>query len=518
MILDVVIQEFALLIQIFVIQAGYQIFCELKHFVVTSITPVTNNTGMNNVAIRVIFSRKINYKDGDITIKQDGSNISNDFVFEVKGIETGYENSLVEAQYNGTSTCAEETKCLPSGSYEVEVSRNVSDNRGNYLETEIDCGDYPNIGRFTINNENNFIKDETKPLVEEMRLVDGSKLDGSYLLAGEVYEFFTEIRDKINKLSDGGAGYVQMNLKKVDSNSTGYNFFAGPSIARGSDTTDENPYKFEYKRLNIPKNAKPLESFLLTLDVFDIDNNHTTITSTFTIIADHCRNGVKDGDEIDIDVGGSCGSIDFCIQDSDCPFTYRCVDSEPVPIPPATSDYRTKTCQPFPYIQEVDPMDGGSGNWISILGYNFGSYRENDETGIIEFGLDTKRMISLINGYQQILWSCGDDNRPSLEFKLDCYRSSKNDVLPEDSLSAIRLTTARKIKINGEFQKLQDTTIDDWGENPGPRERKGWFLKNNIVRPGLCKVENEKATFKGTSLGMVSDPVKATGKGFGGSG
>ncbi|MGI6314495.1 MAG: IPT/TIG domain-containing protein [Patescibacteria group bacterium] len=510
--------EFALLNPDICYPGGLPDICELKHFVVTSITPVTNNTGMNNVAIRVIFSRKINYEDGDITIKQNGSNISNDFVFEVKGIEAGYENSLVEAQYNGTSTCAEETKCLPSGSYEVEVSRNVSDNRGNYLETEIDCGDYPNIGKFTINNENNFIKDETKPLVEEMRLVDGSKLDGSYLLAGEVYEFFTEIRDKINTSSDGGAGYVQMNLKKVDSNSTGYNFFAGPSIARGSDTTDENPYKFEYKRLNIPKNAKPLESFLLTLDVFDIDNNHTTVTSTFTIIADHCRNGVKDGDEIDIDVGGSCGSIDFCIQDSDCPFTYRCVDSEPVPIPPATSDYRTKTCQPFPYIQEVDPMDGGSGNWISILGYNFGSYRENDETGIIEFGLDTNNDDQPDKWVPADIVSCGDDNKPSWNSSWIVIEVPENDVLPEGSLSAIRLTTARKIKINGEFQKLQDTTIDDWGENPGPRERKGWFLKNNIVRPGLCKVENEKATFKGTSLGMVSDPVKATGKGFGGSG
>ncbi|HQF56888.1 MAG TPA: hypothetical protein PK831_00040 [Candidatus Magasanikbacteria bacterium] len=510
--------EFALLNPDICYPGGLPDICELKHFVVTSITPVTNNTGMNNVAIRVIFSRKINYEDGDITIKQDGSNISDDFVFEVKGIEAGYENSLVEAQYNGTSTCADETKCLPSGRYEVEVSRNVSDNRGNYLETEIDCGDYPNIGSFTINNENNFIKDETKPLVEEMRLVDGSKLDGSYLLAGEVYEFFTEIRDKINTLSDGGAGYVQMNLKKVDSNSTGYNFFAGPSIARGSDTTDENPYKFEYKRLNIPKNAKPLESFLLTLDVFDIDNNHTTVTSTFTIIADHCRNGVKDGDEIDIDVGGSCGSIDFCIQDSDCPFTYRCVDSEPVPIPPATSDYRTKTCQPFPYIQEVDPMDGGSGNWISILGYNFGSYRENDETGIIEFGLDTNNDDQPDKWVPADIVSCGDDNKPSWNSSWIVIEVPENNVLPEDSLSAIRLTTARKIKINGEFQKLQDTTIDDWGENPGPRERKGWFLKNNIVRPGLCKVENEKATFKGTSLGMVSDPVKATGKGFGGSG
>ena len=120
------------------------------------------------------------------------------------------------------------------------------------METEIDCGDYPNIGSFTINNENNFIKDETKPLVEEMRLVDGSKLDGSYLLAGEVYEFFTEIRDKINTLSDGGAGYVQMNLKKLIVILLVI-IFAGPSIARGSDTTDENPYKFEYKRLNIPK-------------------------------------------------------------------------------------------------------------------------------------------------------------------------------------------------------------------------------------------------------------------------
>lgn len=270
--------------------------------------------------------------------------------------------------------------------------------------------------------------------------------------------------------------------------------------------------------MNIPKNAKPLESFLLTLDVFDIDNNHTTVTSTFTIIADHCRNGVKDGDEIDIDVGGSCGSIDFCIQDSDCPFTYRCVDSEPVPIPPATSDYRTKKCQPFPYIQEVDPMDGGSGNWISILGYNFGSYRENDETGIIEFGLDTNNDDQPDKWVPADIVSCGDDNKPSWNSSWIVIEVPENDVLPEDSLSAIRLTTARKIKINGEFQKLQDTTIDDWGENPGPRERKGWFLKNNIVRPGLCKVENEKATFKGTSLGMVSDPVKATGKGFGGSG
>lgn len=734
--------------------------CELKHFVVTSITPVTNRTGMNNVAVRTIFSRQIDYQIGDITIKHNGSDMSGEFDFEVKGTGAGYENSLVEAQYTGTSTCADGTKCLPFGSYEVEVSRNISDNRGNSLETETDCGDYPNIGRFTVVNKDNiiidnlayfngvnsylkssstssldniglslwvkpnlnhiddeqnavysifqmghrntpggmyhlylvdydngteennlkrdkidlvwwynstkysssvelgdvddlnnkwmhifinnnvtdgnyqifvnnnlvregniedgssvvdkdiligaydntpsdnnmlgelyffkgvihnlylfsnnlnvdqidniynsgngfrdynlngslihlslnegsnqevnnfiysnlewrqeetnlsgttFTKDTTKPIVSDVRLADGNKLDGSYLLAGGVYEFSTEIVDKINTF-DGGAGFVHMNLKKVDSVATGYNFFAGPSIARGSDTTNNNPYEFEYKRLNIPRNATPLESFLLTLDVSDIDNNHTIVTSTFTIIASHCRNGVKDGDEIAVDVGGSCGSTGYCIQDSDCAFTYKCVDSEPAPIPPATGDYRTKTCQPFPYIQEVDPMDGGSGNWISVLGYNFGSYIDNSETGTIEFGLDTDGDNQPDSWKQASIVSCGDDNKPSWNSDWVVIEVPENDILPLGSLSAIRLTTARKIKINGVFQKLQDTTIDDWGENPGPKTRKGWFLKNDILRPGLCKVENEKTGYTGSPLGMISDPVKAIGKGFGSSG
>lgn len=358
------------------------------------------------------------------------------------------------------------------------------------------------------------VLDTTAPVVSVIKLVGGGNLNESKLIAGKTYNFYIDSVDKVGTL-DGGIGYVHFNFNKLDSNTSGYNFFGGPSISRGSATTDQNPYKFS-NDLRIPRGANTTDSYVVALDVYDHDNNHTVVTSSFQIIPEHCGNGVQDGDELDIDVGGSCGSIDFCVKDSDCAPTYKCIDSAPAPIPPATVDYTTRSCQPFPYIEEVDPMDGGAGNWISILGKNFGSYLDNSATGTIEFGIRDEQK-NIVSWKPASVVSCGEQNTKSWQDQWIIVEVPNDEILPIDSLSAIRLTTARKISIAGEFQNLQDTTIDDWGPNPGPKDRAGWFLKNDIIRPGLCKVINENPLYLNSNIGLVKDTVRAIGKGFGSS-
>jgi len=80
-----------------------------------------------------------------------------------------------------------------------------------------------------------------------------------------------------------------------------------------------------------------------------------------------------------------------------------------------------------------------------------------------------------------------------------------NTSLGQSPEVAIRITTA-----DGQYS---DTTIDDFGEKPGPKQ--GYFTYNSTVRPGLCSVTVAEGQYAGATAGPPGTKIRAQGKGFG---
>lgn len=134
-----------------------QTCCE-EYFIVKSITPVTNATNMNNVVIRVLFSKKLssdytsNTKLREVVqvFGSSGTNITNKFDFVLK------DGLLVELTPNNNSglKCEGTTNCLADGNYTIKVNENTKSINNEPLTTDVEfCGEYPLEGKFITNHE-----------------------------------------------------------------------------------------------------------------------------------------------------------------------------------------------------------------------------------------------------------------------------------------------------------------------------------------------------------------------------
>lgn len=455
--------------------------CEKNHFVVKSITPTTTNTNMNNVTARAIFSRPINYKAGDVKISQGSKDVSDKFNFSLIGDE-----SVVEAQIkpdqktncNGAST----TPCLASGNYQIAISPDTEDKKGNKVEVQTNCGLYPLEANFKVNT--NGIWDGTVPNLEPIT-IDGSNENPQKIARGQVHIVETKLRD------NSGAGYVHLKLQKKNDNGSlteisSSNFYDGPRVFRvgGSDAPDGNPYVFDYK-LAIAAKAKTLETFVLTIEGWDIDNNKFSVSITYQVVDSSCLDGTnpdaEKGGECGVPPGGHCDNRGQCVEGADC----LDVDDD--------TDENDKICVAVPWIRDVDPMEGAAGNYVTIEGKNFGN-----ATGTIQFASGTQWITAKFpecNG-KKMWW----DRWAIVEVPDDFQ-------LPQGNKGPIKLTADYTIKLKGVDVKPFDLTNDDFGPKPNVD---GLFAKNDNIRPGLCSVE----TIDGAAP-LPNAPVLALGKSFG---
>ncbi len=482
--------------------------CADQHFVIQSITPRTDNTQMNNAKIRIVFSKRIqgmssatiaNY----VNITYNGAT-STDFSFQILGNVTPDKNAVIEASYKDVN--------LPAGDYEVVVSPEIKDASGRVLETNTDCGVFGNSAEFKILTDG--VIDSVAPVASPIviRFVNDQgqlqELTDFKLVQGESYFFETNVTD------NSGAGYVDMKIEKLGAiNNKIYGYFDGPTIVRGSDASVSSPYLFSHRRY-FPTNTNVKDTYLVTLTVFDIDNNSTTITALFTVVPPHCKNNIFEPElgEISTDIGGTCpgGDGDVCLSDLDCAYSYRCLD---------TLNDGKKYCTAVPLIEEVDPMAGAGGNWVTIIGRNFGA-----NIGKVEFGYDRNGdgeipLNDVDEWTEASVVSCGPQAKQSwsdswaiVEVPLD------NERLPLYSTSTIRLTVDYDISEDFNY----DLTTNDWGTKPG--DKNGWFTKNNESLPGLCLVavtenlydnEDRLIVNAGATAAPPDTVIRAYGKGLG---
>ncbi len=371
-------------------------------------------------------------------------------------------------------------------------------------------GNIFNVERITnASAEREFVKDTTPPQFPLGLDINGEV--GTYhdLAAGRgFYQFHAHVTD------DSGAGYANFKIQRISDGQQLEDYYDGPSINIGSETSNDTggTYQFAYPYGLVGDVATP-ESYLATLKACDIDHNCSVVTTTFRILPEHCSNGILDLDKGEgpiADQGDGCthGVGEPCKTNLDCAYSLKCVSSE--------TDGTNKTCQAYPLIEEVSPMDGATGNWLTIKGRNFG---EGNVGSVTFFTNDDKNKPVVAQVAKCV--SCSGTNAPAWHDHWVVVEIPADDLVKGfkvDSTSSIRLQVNYPfpVKLNGTVgvKTYDDTTyndplVNDWGLLPGGN---GLFTKNTTWRPGLCDVY-----VAGTCAhsGVVGTSTIAVGKGFG---
>ena len=312
--------------------------CKKLAFYVESITPSTlqnDATGMNNITMRVLFSHPIDQATDltkALTLKKDGE----DTVLPITAslIEG---NRVIEAFYKDNG---QKIPPVVDKRYTLTVSSDVKDAQGKNLDTNYSFGglQYPTTAHFMV--DKNFA-DQVAPLIQNLTINNSG---GQVIVTkGQTFVVGAKVNDRILLLKYGGVGLVRMVITEKGSTTAILNDLVAPAIAPGSSP------EFLVSYTGLIDNAfKAGSTYTLTLSAFDINHKSTTATLTFKVQGSHCTDGILNGDETTVDTGGSCG-----------------------------------TDNGLPIIKDVDPMNGASGNWISILGKNFGN-----QVGKVDFATD----------------------------------------------------------------------------------------------------------------------------------
>ena len=145
-----------------------------NHFVVKSISPNTDATGMTNVTVRALFSSAMdaNLDPAAAVIVRQGNN-------PVQPSEsTWIDNKLVELRFHAeTDGCDPEVQesCLAAEAFSIEIPEDIVDANGRELEIENECGDFPRQAEFTNDSD---VLDVDAPRVEGGIHINGQSQEG----------------------------------------------------------------------------------------------------------------------------------------------------------------------------------------------------------------------------------------------------------------------------------------------------------------------------------------------------
>ncbi|HOX61114.1 MAG TPA: hypothetical protein PLV72_03860, partial [Candidatus Magasanikbacteria bacterium] len=409
-----------------------------KVFIAKSLSPVTDNTRMNNVSVRVLFNAPL--KSGQSA--ENALRISNadgqlGSAFQYRFLTNNRnENIGVEAEYsNPEKKCSDGTPCIESGDYRIDVSDSligVFDGEDRAITTSTSCGNYPLSAGFAVGT--NGVKDESAPDVSEMK-INGQSGNNIKLRSGKIYT----IQSNISDLS--GFGFLKFNIEKETK--TGgkqlvYSDLFGPTVDQTSNATEAKPYKFVYPGLSAGL-IEEMQKYTITVQAWDIDHNSRTVSVDIEAFPDHCFNGVQDQDkgETGVDVGGSCAMENG----GDCDANWQC-DS---------GVCSNGKCVSSPIILDVLPMDGAAGNWISILGKYFNA------TGSVQFGIKPDGSDSISSWVNATVVNCA--GKPAWGNNYVVAEVPSNVDLPLNSQSAIKISTTHSL------HAYATTTADLSGNN-----------------------------------------------------
>ncbi len=343
--------------------------CLNNYFVVKSITPNQEKTGMNNIVARVVFNQALGSSPSEVmTVTFADGSLVNDFL--TFSFVPGSNNKVVEARmdkkdFGGNNYCSEDNQntdhCFRPQNYEIEISKDLVSTDGQEIEFDEQCGfGPPETAQFEVDVVFN---DTQGPIIESIDIIDS---EGQVFGPENKFKAGTSYIISSNITDDHGVGYVHLNISALDDGGDFVDIYDGP--------LDDSSQQFDFAHSQffsagiIAKWKKP-KKYIITVEAWDIDHNVTTETSSFILIGENCGNGDQDEGEIDVDEGGMCGEEDG----GDCEENFEC----------ASGFCPAGQCIALPQITNVDPMSGAPGNWVTISGKNFG-----DEVGKVQFGSD----------------------------------------------------------------------------------------------------------------------------------
>lgn len=333
--------------------------CTDVAFYVKSITPSTPNggtTGMHNIVVRVLFSHPL-APDTDLA---DVLFIENDAGRQLVPLSVSRTDGgrVVRAQYDLNGGL------FPLDSYEIRINDELTDIDGAGLVRGYGFGglSFPLTAEVEVDQA---FEDTVSPDVQPIA-INGEVSANTILSVGEPYTIDTLISDVTESAPFGGVGLVRATIMETGSNTAIEEYYDGPNVQNGSSEA----FSFAFNSI-VSQQYTPLKEYVVTVEAWDIDSNMTQVQTSFVVHGNHCDNGIQDGDETDIDAGGSCGGGggDSCQRDADCAANLVCGLGN--------------TCIGYPVIQDVSPMNGAPDNWITIVGANFGP-----EEGSVQFAAD----------------------------------------------------------------------------------------------------------------------------------
>ncbi len=276
-------------------------------------------------------------------------------------------------------------------------------------------------------------------------------------------------------------------------------FFSGAnlinSISNNSNPFIGSPFNAEtaWDASNIPVG----QTVTLKATAYDLDSNVASAEKQYTVAPAHCCNGVQDGDETDIDCGGSCiscSALNRPIISSVTPAGGFCMGG--------VND--NKFCRKATELQDcganascnMGTPNGMTGNFVTIIGSGFGTTRG-------------KVFFTAANGTptQAVLADDATAGNPA------CISA----VWQDGQIIAVVPAGAESGKISIETSGGTDEATDD---EFGPLIHN--FQKNAINRPGICALSpeagkiNDVVAYQGIKLssseayyGNLSSNIKA---------
>ncbi|MEK7084383.1 MAG: hypothetical protein AAB932_04065, partial [Patescibacteria group bacterium] len=438
--------------------------CRDAVFYVKSITPSTPNgqtTRMNNVTVRAIFSHPLNpATDASraLQIRKDGELVNT----QVSLIEGGrvLEAISLGAQGEGQNVAQ---GLFTQGNFSVSISAGITDIVGDPLvsDYEIQGRAYPLSAAFTVDAES----DDQEGAPIGPILING--LAGvNKVYQNDPLDFDTVIDDVTDEFPLGGVGLVMLRIVDKTTGAVALDtFYTGPHVADGST----NPFDFSYKGMVEPARFSVRTTYEAAITAFDIDGNSTRSSIEFTVFASHCQDDEKNGDETDIDIGGSCGGgiRDACTEDADCAGFFACSPSG--------------MCVPQTVILQVDPWNGKEGSWVTVMGKNFGTV-----PGLVEFGYDTDADLDVDEN--DTAWipagiaECSNKRQWANEWVI----AEVPQLSPDEKAWAIRVTNVSERK-EGETvvtkENAEDAGTAGWSaEGEGVIERVPDPIHGNVIR------------------------------------
>lgn len=435
-------------------------------FVAKSLTPNTNATSINDVRIRAVFSKDLDNEDPAeaLNVYRNGQLVTREFAFAFRG-----GKSIVEAVYNGANDCGG-VQCALQGGYRVEVTENVRANGEEIQENVEGCPiDLPTEVEFTVDTEDSL--DDADPEIVSL-LIDGNQGQDIRLVRGRRYNFTAASTDT------AGAGFARLEVID-DETRQRFTHFDGPRVVDTSDATPEAPYNYRY-RYAISPDAQPLKRYTVSFTINDIDNKSTSVQSSFVIIGEECDDPDLPEERRRAECGFGPGEA--------CEEDWQCADAPCI---------EGQCAQGFPKILDVSPWEGAAGNYVTILGKNFGN-----AVGQVTFYIDDEDaqpvqadLVECVNGHQP--WN--------------------NDyVIVEVPADAdFELGDEASIELqSGDRPEYSDRTTDDFGPIPGDND--GLFTKTDEVLPGICDVVSDSGNRdNGVPLAVPGEGVSIFGTNFG---